>query len=468
MADKSILIKYLKGIKDFESYIKKEKENMFENFKTYLGYIINLEEYNQLKKNINYEENCVKYKEYFTNPEDSNPIKLYTLEEIKFRDSYYLLNKIFNGNKFILINIELWKLLCKENKESISPIKFEINYMHIKFKLDAQKELIFWNDKNFIISSFYQSYNPDYSLYYSNYYDILNNIYNKISEYFDYEKEFKEKLKANNVKNFSYGYLIDFDWFSKWEKCSNYLYIKSNYLEKNKSQKEIMDLLIDLNQMKKINIESLGKPKIYNFKKNEEFYSFIKEKKLIMVNESFISSHFSTNEKTHYHLYNNKIEFNFDYSQEITINAKDNIITMKPENKEDFPNTLQIGKIFCFRKILKNLNRTDKSFPAILVKKEIINEYISKNSDKNLLNELKENILEKDYHNLQKKIKDIIHNLKTNNADSVKEIEKREKSTQEYNFVGNNYNLQPKIVTLKDKELICISDFEIIDEDIYN
>ena len=221
MADKSILIKYLKGIKDFESYIKKEKENMFENFKTYLGYIINLEEYNQLKKNINYEENCVKYKEYFTNPEDSNPIKLYTLEEIKFRDSYYLLNKIFNGNKFILINIELWKLLCKENKESISPIKFEINYMHIKFKLDAQKELIFWNDKNFIISSFYQSYNPDYSLYYSNYYDILNNIYNKISEYFDYEKEFKEKLKANNVKNFSDGYLIDFDWFSKWEKCSN-------------------------------------------------------------------------------------------------------------------------------------------------------------------------------------------------------------------------------------------------------
>ena len=300
--------------------------------------------------------------------------------------------------------------------------------------MDDGKELAFSNYGDYIISFIYEQEIKDFQIYKANYDDIANNIYEKIVKYFQYEKEFKEKLQSNYyINNIMSGYLVDIDWFQNWEKCYNYSYIKSNFLEHGKDKKEIVDELIDLKQIKKFNLEALEKPKIYNLKIIEEFDSVIKEKKLILVDESLISSHDSTNEISYCYLYDNKIEFNFYGSQKITINAKDNIITKKPENKEDFPNTLQIGKIFCFRKILKNLVRTDKSFPAILVKKEIIEEYISKNSDKNLLKVLREKISDKDYSNLQKKIKDIIQNLKTINADSFEEIEKREKSKQVYN-----------------------------------
>ena len=64
-----------------------------------------------------------------------------------------------------------------------------------------------------------------YSLYESNYKYIINNIYEKILKYYKFEKEFSEKIKLSN-KNFFYGYLVDIDWFNKWEKYYHYLDIK--------------------------------------------------------------------------------------------------------------------------------------------------------------------------------------------------------------------------------------------------
>ena len=116
MDEKDILICYLKEIHNFELYIKEEKGKLIGNHKEFFGYLINLEDYEKLKTKINYNENISKYKNYFSNPKDKNTTKRYTLDEIKFRDSTYLLNKIFNGNRYIIINIQLWKFLCKENQ----------------------------------------------------------------------------------------------------------------------------------------------------------------------------------------------------------------------------------------------------------------------------------------------------------------------------------------------------------------
>ena len=72
---------------------------------------------------------------------------------------------------------------------------------------------------------------------------------------------------------------------------------------------------------------------------------------------------------------------NFDNNQTIIVEAQDNIITKKLDNKADneeqFPNILQIAKIFCFKKILKdqaqkNSDMNDESNPAIFIQKEII------------------------------------------------------------------------------------------------
>ena len=469
MDENNILIKYVKEIHDFEEYINGEKKKINKEYHNeFFGYLINLEEYEKLKTEIKYEKNLKLHKNIISSPMNTSQIKKFTLEEIKFRDSNYLLNMIFNGNKYILINKSFWKFICKEDRKNIQDIKFDINYYQIKFKLDDGKELIFKNERNFIISNYYSELDPEYSLYSSNYYSINDNIYDKILKYFEFEKNFKEKLQVTNQKNTIFGYLVDIDWFNKWEKCYCYLDIKSNFLELKKPKKEIVDFLISLKQMNKLNIESLEKPKIYSFHKKEEFDSIIKEKKLIMVNESLISAQGLNNEKSYCYLYNNKIELNFSDKQKITIEAKDNIISIKSGNKDEFPNALQIGKIICYRKILKNLIQIDKCIPVILIKKDIIKEYISKYSDANLLNGIKREIKDKDFSNLQEKIKKILNHLETYNVASYKEILKREKSAPAFNFIGNEYNLTKKQGDLKGKILSYISDFEIINEDIYN
>ena len=212
MDEENKLIKYVKEIHDFEEYINGEKKKITKEYHNeFFGYLINLEEYKKLKTEINYENNLKLYKNYITRPMNTNPIKKYTLEEIKFRDSNYLLNMIFNGNKYILINKSFWKFICKEDMKKIPDIKFDINYYQIKFKLDDGKELIFKNERNFIISNYYSELDPEYSLYSSNYYSINDNIYDKILKYFEFEKNFKEKLQVTNQKNTIFGYLVDIE-----------------------------------------------------------------------------------------------------------------------------------------------------------------------------------------------------------------------------------------------------------------
>ena len=469
----AILIKYIKGIYDFESYINNNKNQYSTTFNESFGYLINYEDYEELKIKINYQKNLKVYKPYFSNPINSNTTKYYTLEEIKFKDSKYLLNMLFNGNKYIIINENFWKLICPENKENIPPIKFKINYYQIQFKLDDNKELIFDNTKDNIISNFYSSDNPEYLYYLSNFNYIVKNIYEKIDEYYNFEFDFLCKLKKFNKQNFSSGYLIDFDWFKKWMNSFYYLDIKSNYLEKKKSKKEVIDFLICLKQLNKIPAIPFEEPKIYKFNSNEEFYSIAKEKKLIMVNTSLIlSSRDYSHKITLYYIYNNKIEFDFSFQQPLILEIKNNLITFKNENKEEFPNYLQIAKIFCFRKFLKN--EMQKKFPAqiksnsaIFIKKKIINEYISKFNYETILKIINETTTYIDYKNMDKKFKDIIDYLKTHDKKSYEEISKKEKLAISLNFFGNSYNLVPQIDEFQGVRLTFISEFEIIDEDIY-
>ena len=74
--EKNILIKYIKEIQNYESYIKGEKKIFAAGYKKeFFGYLINLEEYKKLKADIKYENNLVNYEKYKSIPMDSEPIK---------------------------------------------------------------------------------------------------------------------------------------------------------------------------------------------------------------------------------------------------------------------------------------------------------------------------------------------------------------------------------------------------------
>ena len=143
-----------KGFEEFDEYINKNNKNLSEKFIPHQGYLINLSKFEELKKRIN-EEYRNNYLSSYKIPIDNNSKRDYTIDEIEFRDSNYLLNMILNGNKYIFINEKLWELLCKKDKKDYPSITYEINYLRIKFHFHGQSPLQFFNSNNNIICNYY-------------------------------------------------------------------------------------------------------------------------------------------------------------------------------------------------------------------------------------------------------------------------------------------------------------------------
>ena len=340
-SNSSNLKKYVKAFIEFENYIKDLNSTHDDKFEKHHGYLINLKKIEEIKHKINYEQNKSKYIDFNFSPSDGVQKKDYTIEEIEFRDSNYLLNMLFNGNKYILINEDLWKLLCKEGKENTPPIIYEINYSKIKFKLSEDQTILIFsnylNNNNLIEKKFfYQQYNDQYNNYEYNYIDVTDNIYPIIEGYYKYEKEFQENLKSWIKGRMNFGYLVDLDWFEQWEKFYDYLNIKSNYLDQYKDKKEIIDHIIfvqALNIKKQI---SLGEPKINKFHNKNQLDSYLKRNKLVLINTSLITSSVDLkNFIINYQLYDNKVEFFFEKQEPLIIETKGIIISYDNSNNNN-------------------------------------------------------------------------------------------------------------------------------------
>ena len=146
--EKKDLTIYIEGFEQFDKYVKKINQSYTQNYEIHHGYLINYSKYTELRERIKEE-----YENSFNHfnvkiPMNNNSKKDYTIEEIAFRDSNYLLNMILNGNKYILINENLYQLLCKEEYKNRASLEYEINYYKIRFNFDGQYPLIFLNSKN--------------------------------------------------------------------------------------------------------------------------------------------------------------------------------------------------------------------------------------------------------------------------------------------------------------------------------
>ena len=474
----SSLIKYIKGFYEFEKYLNNINSNLFEKFEPHDGYLINLSKIEEIKKSINYDNHKYEYHNYESIPINNDSVKYYTIEEIKFRNSEYLLNMLFNGNKYILINTKLWKLLCKKNEENITSIKYEINYMKIKFRLSDQKELIFanQNNSNLITSEvFYTSYNSDYSLYKSRYENIVNNNYNKIIEYYKYQQNFKNSLKIPSKRSHNTGYLVDINWLTKWEKFNDYNNIKNNYLEKNiDKKKQIINHIIYIQQCNKLNGFYLKEPEVNKFTSKEELEAFLKRKKLVIIDVSILSFWQNLeNKKIYYYLYDNKIEFYFAQNKEpLILPTKDNIITINNKINLEYPNLLQLIKIFYFRKFINreilNEHKMKNNNSIILIKNDIIIQYLSYFNYQNLSILLNQKDFEFEYKDLEQNFHSILESIKNLLHSYYEEIILKEAATISLNLTGQEYYLNPQPIRCKEKNFFYISDFEIIDDDIFS
>ena len=170
---KNILYYYRNEIYNFENYILSFQYHNSNYIFEASGYLINLKDYNEIKELIGY-NNYNQNMNYINSYEDIIPLK-----QIEFRNYDYIINMLLNGNEYILITPELWKIFCNKEKKDEPPIEYKIFNRQIIFSLEDNKQLKlnFIDSKKFIIEK--SSLNKNIIDYNSNY-NIIEKIYNEI------------------------------------------------------------------------------------------------------------------------------------------------------------------------------------------------------------------------------------------------------------------------------------------------
>ena len=194
--NESILKIYRKAIFDFEKNIEQIYER--NNITIYKGYLINLNDYENLKEQIDYNYFKDNISNYILDKKIlSESEKLFEIKQICFKTYSYLLNMIYNDNKYIIINKELWNIICEKGKEKDSSIEYYIKFGKIILELEDKKKLTFNQNKKLknIIDKIGYNYEYDSNIY------KIKIIYRDIIQYYEFEKKFLNDLKKSKIDN---------------------------------------------------------------------------------------------------------------------------------------------------------------------------------------------------------------------------------------------------------------------------
>ena len=478
--NEKVILKYIKAIHNFEEDLISISRTKKTNIK---GYLINLDDLDNLKKKLNYNDKVKKITNLgFVQLSDSE--KIFTIEDIKIKTSQYLLNMIYYNNKYIMINEQLWKVLCEKGREKENPILYNLDSNIMTFQLDNKKLTFKQNEKNRNIID-KDTYDD---LTYGDSVHEIKEIYNDINKYYKFEKVFLNEIKEKK-SSFKSEIIVTKKWFDKWLKYTNYEEIKNKYLEKGETnEKKIKNELIYYREIKKYKYSELSPIEIINFKEIKELESYIKNTPIIIINSNISQNTKDQNNNTSnyikYYAYENKIEIPLKDGS-FLINSNNNIIQFNPNNNneniinqndkkssnENENNNImyikQLIKIFYFNKkineqIKSNKNTLSNNNNIYLINKNIINKYKEFFNYNHLCNILNNN----------PKLKEIKYDILENNFPKI--IEEIKKETQYFNKINlkqlslelNDNILNKEEININAKFYEYYIDFEIINEDI--
>ena len=304
---------------EYEKQIKKIYENN-EWSETFFGYIIDLKDYEDLKKKIQYE----KLKEYFNdeqlckgkikeiiNSMDIQGIENSNIDRLKINDSKQLIQLLKNNKKYKIINEKLWKKICIKGKENRPPILYYIEFPELTLVLN----------KNDLITFFYNDNILKNELYITAGKNKLMNIANSIIEYYNLINKLENKKKNKDEKN-EKGYLVSKTWIDNWK---NYVdFSKFNEKSKSKIEEQISEIFKNSKRKRRPTvIETLY------FKNPNDIEEYLKNDSLVIINESFLAS--VSNKK----IQNEKI-IKYCISDEIIkLNLKEGSIQIKPKDNNE-------------------------------------------------------------------------------------------------------------------------------------
>ena len=239
-------------------------EKLFDNYvkdKIYQGNIIELSQFEKLKKKLDYErlKPLIVNDEYYTNilKQIKKKEKIKPISLKQYNNSNELLNEL-NNKKLIVLNQDLLMKINKEIKVKI--IKFTLDKQRITIIFNDEDKLNFINNKDGIIESsslIKDNLNIDFNSPKNQSGPNNNNrnmkiIFNKDIEIliriFYYNKYLKEKenesfKELKKEENSETVYLIHNSWMEEYKSFFDYQYLE-NYL---KNKKEYSDKFIQNN-----------------------------------------------------------------------------------------------------------------------------------------------------------------------------------------------------------------------------
>ena len=432
--------------------------------------MIDLREFEKFKEYINYKifkENKNNYKERMlvklVLKKKSFKLKKFVIN--KFQSSDDLLNLLYEGHEYIIINIELGNNLCEKGKENESFFIYYINKEDLLICLNNtyvyfkhNKNII---SKNLIIYKAIQNKNiiniDNNQLKYSKFinYDInkslvddkssksrRKNINNNIiinellslveimKDFYLFEKKISEKFKSSN-EFINSGYFIDKKIIDKWKENTKYNQIKSKYLVNYVNDKSQLDMEIKqeiLNWISQNNnnfeINNKLKFKSINNLTSEEFKNFTKTNSFVLIDKNLYILLANLKEEINeseikYTIKDKKISFKYN-DLDYCFYLNSNIIY----SELDYNFLILIKYFYFYETLKKNIASGNEKSPTsfVIIDKEAISKYKKFFNYDNIYTNLKnENFIE-----LYNKENNIFSN--------------EEKIFEKINFLRKNYN----------------------------
>ena len=399
----------------FENYLNRIYSPKFTN-DDHRGYLISLENFKKIKKKYENENNDIIS---LSNSEESFKIK-----QIDFKTSKYLLNMIYNDNKFILIDTNLWKEICEKGKEKEEPFIYTIISTDLILMLKDNEELFFKNQKNNIIDISSYSYNFKTN----DNFNQLKKIFEDIKNYKNFESKIINDLKKEENSSYNYGYLVSKKWIDQWKKISKYDQI-TYYIDVKSSEHDIINQLILMEEKEKLvdKYNKLNPIKIISFNNKQELLSFLENDSLVIINYNFINSFKNENPfSTQYKAQNKKIHIGFR-KDDFIIPSTNNILSLNKNNEKNHftilnennkKHLIQLINIYYFQEELKEKSKLfhpslSSEKVVYLINKQNIKKYKEFYEYNKLKKILKNNEILKNYNysNYKENISEIISNL---------------------------------------------------------
>ena len=273
LVDNNLLLKYNRAIYNFEKYVE-ELYKKADGMKC--GYLINLKDYEDLKKKVNYSKDNAK-KALIKEIKLSDSEKIYTIKEIENTTPEYLKEMLNKGNKYIIVDQYFWKVICEKGKENNRVIWYYISQNNFSVCLNGISLNFNLTKNNIIDKNSYKNVNEknegiNKNIFENNIKIIQNNKKDPLIQFLEkiiviHNSQLdiqSKKTQSNFFGNF----------FKGKNEILDYILISKNYMDKFESHMNFNEINEIINNKKIISTSNINQ-------KIKELKDLVKDKPFI-------------------------------------------------------------------------------------------------------------------------------------------------------------------------------------------